>query len=296
MPDLLAEILSHKRREVERARRARPLPPPALPGPPPVPGPPAGPWPPRDFYAAVATPRGRRPNLIAEIKRASPSAGLIRAAFEPVTLARHYAAAGACALSVLTDEKYFGGRLEFIAAVKRAVSLPVLRKDFLIDPYQVYESRAYGADAVLLIGEILPVGRLVRLVELARTLGLAVLLEVHRPRTLLRVRAALGATRPPGLLLGINNRDLRTQMVDLTTTERLAPLAPPGLPLVAESGVRTPADVARLHAAGARALLVGETLLRSDNPRLSIRRLLGHCPRPSAGRGARRERSGARSA
>jgi indole-3-glycerol phosphate synthase len=220
-------------------------------------------------------PRADGPNLIAELKRASPSAGLLRAEFDPPALARQYAAAGAHALSVLTDERFFGGRLEYLEQVKAAVGLPVLRKDFLIDPYQLHESRACGADAVLLIAEVLPPARLVELVRLAAELELGVLLEVHARDVLVQVLLALDGTDRAGLLLGINNRDLRTQRVDLGTFEKLADLAPPGLPLVAESGIRTRLDVQRLHAAGARAVLVGEVLLHAADPAAAIRRLRG---------------------
>lgn len=267
MINVLAEILEHKREEVERARRvvsiaelkARP----------------GYVLPPRNFFGAVAVPRGGRPNLIAEIKRASPSAGLIRADFDPVAIACEYERAGAQALSVLTDEKYFGGRLDFIAQVKDAVGLPVLRKDFVIDPYQVYESRAAGADAILLIAEALEPPTLLELFTLARAEGLWVLVEVHDRERLLMVFQTLQDRLRDGLLLGLNSRDLRAQRVDLATAEDLARLVPPGLPMVAESGIRTRRDVERMHGAGARALLVGETLLRSGDVERTVRELFG---------------------
>lgn len=267
MTNVLDEILAHKRTEVERARAARPLPLlRSMPG---------YALPRRNFYGAVAAPRRGGPNLIAEIKRRSPSAGLICPELDPVVLAKQYAEAEAQALSILTDDKYFGGSLDFIEAVKLAVGLPVLRKDFLLDPYQLHESRAYGADAVLLIAEALEPARLVELVDLARELGLCVLLEVHERQTLLAALCSLNSEQRQGLLLGINNRNLKTQRVDLETTERLARLMPPGTPLVAESGIKTRHDVERMHAAGARALLIGETLIRSDDRRATIRQLLG---------------------
>jgi indole-3-glycerol phosphate synthase len=254
LANVLDEILAHKRQEVEQARAVTPLH--ALQS---LPG---YAMPRRNFYGAVAAPRRRCPNLIAEIKRTSPSAGVIRADFDPVTLARQYADAPAQALSVLTDAKHFGGRLEFIEPIKAAVGLPVLRKDFVIDHYQLHQSRAFGADAVLLIADALELGHLLDLLRVARELELCVLLEVHARETLIATLPALDQQRRAGVLLGINNRDLKTQIVDLATTERLAELVPPGLPIVAESGIQTRRDVQRMHAAGARALLIGEFGLR----------------------------------
>jgi indole-3-glycerol phosphate synthase len=262
LSNVLDEILAHKRQEVEQSRAARPAAElQALAG---------YNLPRRNFYGTVAIPRRGRPNLIAEIKRASPSAGLICPDFDPVRIARLYAAGGASALSVLTDERFFGGHLDFIGQIKAAVGLPVLRKDFLVDPYQLYESRAFEADAVLLIAEALELEPLAELLTLAGALGLAVLLEVHSRERLVDVLPLISARRQNDVLLGINNRDLSTQTVDLGTTERLAELVPPGTPIVAESGIRTPQDVIRLHAAGARALLIGETLMRSADPEATI--------------------------
>jgi indole-3-glycerol phosphate synthase len=267
VPNILDEILAHKRAEVERAAAAVPV---------------EGlrsqegyVLPRRNFFGAVSVPRRRGPNLIAEIKRASPSAGLIRGEFDPVELARQYAVGGADAISVLTDEKFFQGRLEYIEQVKAAVGLPVLRKDFLICEYQLYESRAAGADAVLLIAEALEADRLPELVCLAQELELCVLLEVHTSQALHQCLMRLDQARRQNLLIGINNRDLKTQTIDLETSVRLAGLVPPGLPIVAESGVATRRDVERLHAAGARALLVGEALLRQEDAAQAIRRLFG---------------------
>jgi indole-3-glycerol phosphate synthase len=267
VPTILDEILAHKRTEVEQARARRPLEtlkldPGYLP-------------PRRNFYGAVSVPRPTGPNLIAEVKGASPSAGVLRPTFDPVALAQQYEQGGAQAVSVLTDERYFGGSLQDVARVKAAVGLPVLRKDFVFDPYQVVESRAAGADAILLIGDALDPAHLLKLVALARTLDLWVLLEFHARKRLLDVIQAVDGRWPAGVLFGINNRDLATQTIDLATTERLAPLAPPGIPIVAESGVRTRPDVERLHAAGARALLIGETLVRSPDPARTISELFG---------------------
>lgn len=267
MPNVLDEILAHKRQEIEQARRARPL---EM-----LKAAPGYLLPRRNFYGAVTVPRRGRPNLIAEVKQASPSAGRLCAEFDPVAIARRYEAGGAQALSVLTDEKYFGGQLGFIEQIKAAVGLPVLRKDFLLDPYQVHESRAAGADAVLLIADALDLAVVADLVRLARELELWVLLEAHSRQRLVELLQGPADVLRDGTLLGINNRDLQAQRVDLTTTEELARLIPPGLPIVAESGIKTRKDVERMHAAGARALLVGETLLRSEDPGRVIATLFG---------------------
>lgn len=267
MATVLDEILAHKRVEVEAAKVRCPLDElRRLPG---------FAIRPRNFFGSAGVPRRRKPNLIAEVKSASPSAGRIVADFDPVAIAARYALGGADALSVLTDERFFGGHLRFIAQIKKAVDLPVLRKDFLIDPYQVFESRAGGADAILLIVEALDDALLARLAAQAIELDLAVLLEVHDEESLTRVRPLLDLHHRGQILLGINNRDLRTQQVDIATTERLAPLAPPGTPIVAESGVRSRGDVDRLRRAGARALLIGETLMRSADPAAMIESLFG---------------------
>ncbi len=227
----------------------------------------------RDFHAALAL-RARRVNLLAEVKRASPSAGLIRADFQPAEIARAYAAGGAAALSVLTDEKYFDGRLSYLAEVRTAVALPLLRKDFLLSEWQLHESRAYGADAILLIAEAHPTARLLELAAAARALGLFVLLEVHDDRRLAEINASFAPAQRGGILLGINNRDLARQVTDLGHFERLAPQAG-GWPLVAESGIRTPADAVRMQAAGASAILVGESLMRQGDLAQAVRNLLG---------------------
>src|SRR6185436_8826032 len=203
-------------------------------------------------------------NLIAEIKKASPSAGVIRADFDPVAIAKTYADNGADALSVLTDEKYFQGKLEYIHRVRDAVRLPVLRKDFIIDPYQVYESRAAGADAILLIAEALQVNELIDLQILATELNMTCLIEVHDMDNLIRVRdRVIGFPHRSYSLLGINNRDLRTFKTDLGTTLRMAELVEDRNVLVSESGIHTRQDLAKLADAGIRAVLVGESLMRS---------------------------------
>lgn len=214
----------------------------------------------RNFYKAVTKPNPRGINVIAEVKRASPSAGLIRQDFDPVAIAQTYEHCGADAISVLTDEKYFQGSLEYLTAVKQAVSVPVLRKDFIIDPYQVHEAKAAGADAILLIAEALNLAQLSDLLILASQLTLTVLLEVHEADMLMSTRSMIGFPQRGFSVLGINNRSLATLEVDLNTTPRLAGLLEETDGLVAESGIKTRADVAKMKAAGATAVLIGQTL------------------------------------
>jgi indole-3-glycerol phosphate synthase len=214
----------------------------------------------RNFYKAVTQPNPRGINVIAEIKKASPSAGVIREDFDPVAIARTYQRCGADAISVLTDEKYFQGHLDYINQVRQAVDVPVLRKDFIIDLWQVYESRAVGADAILLIAEAVKPGELMDLMIAAAELTLTVLLEVHAADTLLAVRSLIGFPRKGYSVLGINNRDLGTMQVDLNTTSRLAGLLDSKHELVAESGIKTRADVEKLRSVGVRAVLIGQTL------------------------------------
>jgi indole-3-glycerol phosphate synthase len=237
--------------------------------------------PPRNFFAAVtrhSTPAHTA--VIAEIKRKSPSAGLIRPeydgdSFEPERIARRYHECGAAAISCLTDEPFFGGHLSYIRRVKAAVPIPVLRKDFIIDPWQLWESRAHGADAVLLIGECLTEGPLVDMLILAQQLQLTVLLEVHDMDTLLKVRPHVGFPHAAYALLGINNRDLSTMTVDLSHTLRLVDLVDDRRVLVSESGIRTRDDISRLAAQGVRIVLVGEHLMRHDDPGRALLQLLG---------------------
>lgn len=230
---------------------------------------------PRNFFRAV-TRRGRRKlNLIAEVKKASPSAGVIREDFDPVDIARQYAAAGADAVSVLTDREYFQGDLSFIGKVRAAVDLPVLRKDFLIDPLQIYQSRAAGADAILLIAAALPPGKLLDLMILTTELRMTALVEVHGAEELMRVRSMVGFPHAAYSLLGINNRDLATFHVDIATTIRLMGLAGEGAQVVSESGIHTSQDIDRLAAAGVKAVLVGESLMRADDIGRQIGALFG---------------------
>jgi indole-3-glycerol phosphate synthase len=221
---------------------------------------------PRDFAATLRAPGVR---LIAEVKRASPSKGLLRPDLDPVALACEYEANGAAAVSVLTDEAYFQGSLEHLRAVRQSTSLPVLRKDFTLDPYQVYQARAAGADAILLIVAALNDGDLQALHRLAGALRMATLVEVHNEVELGR------ALRVSPHIIGVNNRDLRTFEVSLETTARLRPLVPSDVTLVSESGVHSRADVSRLAAIGADAMLVGEALVRAPDVGAKVRELIG---------------------
>ncbi len=259
MSTILDKIVAAKREEIARCKAALPeailrerlaLAPPA-----------------RDFFAALAA--GPPVRLIAEIKKASPSAGVIRADFHPETIARIYQQHGAACISVLTDEPYFQGSLDYLRRVRAAVDLPVLRKDFVIDAYQVVEARAAGADAVLLIAECLDDASLGTLHDAIVALGMTPLVELFEPANLSRVLAA-GAR-----LVGINNRDLRTFKTDLEHTLCLRRQVPPDRLVVGESGVRTRQDVQRLEAAGVNAMLVGESLMGRDDIGAAVDELLG---------------------
>jgi indole-3-glycerol phosphate synthase len=257
---VLDEILSHKRSELAGRRsrvsaaelqaRCRRLGP-AL-----------------DFEVALRPRAGARIRLIAEVKKASPSAGVLNAALDPVTQARAYAGAGAAAISVLTDEKYFRGSLDDLVAVRGTVSVPLLRKEFIVDEYQLWESRAAGADAVLLIVAALDPARLHDLMQAAAAIGLATLVEVHAAAEL---DTALRADAP---VIGVNNRDLRTLRTSLDPSLALLPLIPPGHVAVSESGIASGADVERVLAAGAHAILVGEGLVRAPDVSAKVRELL----------------------
>ncbi len=261
-PDILRRILRHKAEEVADRAAVEPLRalsaraadlPPA-----------------RGFRDALARRSAAcRPAIIAEIKRASPSRGVLRADFDPAAIAREYEAAGAACLSVLTDREFFQGDDDHLRAARSAVALPVLRKDFVVDAYQVYESRVLGADCILLIAAALGDAQLAELHALGIELGLDVLVEVHDQEELARV-LPFG----PGLV-GINNRDLRTFETDLTTTIDLLPDVTEGALAVTESGVHHPADVRRLWDAGVHAFLVGEAFMVAPSPGGKLRDLFG---------------------
>lgn len=263
MPDrtILDTILAHKRDEVtdrkarvperELQSRIADLPPT------------------RGFLDALKHPRIGPTALIAEVKKASPSAGVIRADFEPVSIARTYEAGGASCLSVLTDQRFFQGHENYLKQIRAAVAIPLLRKDFTVDAYQIAEARAIGADAILLIVAALTEPQIAEYMAQARSLGLAALVEVHTEDEM-RTAVAVNAD-----LIGINSRDLKTFVTDLGIVDRLAPMAPQGCTLVAESGLKAPDDVARVRDAGAHAILVGETLMRSPDIGAAIRDLMG---------------------
>lgn len=231
---------------------------------------------PRNFFGALVNGTARfGTSVIAEIKRRSPSAGVIREDFDPVRIARQYHEAGAAAISCLTDEPFFGGRLEYIHQVRDAVPLPVLRKDFIIDQYQVWESRAAGADAILLIAEALPEGDLLDMMILARELGMTSLVEAHEIESILKVKQHIGFPHAGYSLLGINNRDLSTMRTDLGHTLRAIDLIDNPRVLVSESGIRTHDDILKLRRHGVRIVLVGEHLMRQPDPGAALRELLG---------------------
>ncbi len=262
MTDILERICAEKRELVKKRKAQTPL---AV-----LEAAAQGAVAPRGFLKALKARLGRgQYGLIAEIKRASPSAGLIRPDFDPVKLAQAYEKGGAACLSVLTDRPHFQGDDRFIGLARGATQLPVLRKDFLVDPYQIVESRALGADAVLVILAALPMAMAVELEDLAMRLGMDVLVEVHDEAELDR---ALKHLKSP--LMGINNRNLKTLAVDIETAARLAPRLPPGRLAVAESGLSTPADLARMAAAGARLFLIGEALMRQPDVEAATRSLL----------------------
>jgi indole-3-glycerol phosphate synthase len=262
MPDALARICADTRNELKIRKAATPLDE--------IRARARDAAPPRGFgQALMETAAAGRVALIAEIKKASPSGGLIRPDFDPATLARAYAEGGAACLSVLTDAPHFQGSAEHLRAARAAVSLPVLRKDFILDPWQVYESRAMGADCILLIMAALSDEQAVALEGLARTLDLDVLVEVHNAEELDR---ALGLQTK---LLGINNRNLKTLKTDLSTTGELAPLVPPDRFVIGESGIRGHDDIARLVPLGLSCFLVGESLMRQPDVTAATRALLG---------------------
>jgi indole-3-glycerol phosphate synthase len=260
MPNVLDKIVASKWREIAQAKSARseselhrqirdaPRP--------------------RDFEAALG--KKAAMHLIAEIKRASPSAGMLRADFNPLAIAAVYSEHGASAISVLTDAPFFQGSLDHLSSVRGVAKVPVLRKDFIVDPYQILESRAHGADAVLLIAELLTDAQLVQYLNLIHELGMKALVELHDRENLSRV------VKSGSRVIGINNRNLRTFGTDLAHTIGLAGEVPKDRILVSESGISFRGDVVRLQAAGVRAILVGETLMRSRDIGAKIDELLGH--------------------
>ena len=272
VPITLEQIVEHKRREVDEAKATTPLddlkekieelgrP--------------------RNLFGAVTRrPNGNTTSVIAEVKRKSPSAGWIRPEYEhdfdPVAIAKQYHANGAAAISCLTDEPFFGGDLDYIHAIRDAVPLPVLRKDFIIDPWQIWQSRAAGADAILLIAECLQESQIIDMLILARQLQLTTLVEVHDMDNLLRVRPHIGFPSRSYCLLGINNRDLTTMTTDINHSMRLVDLVDDPSVLVTESGIKTSDDLAKLRRVDINIALVGESLMREDQPGEALKKLIG---------------------
>ena len=267
MHPVLDEIIEHKRSEVARSREETPLEQ--------LQARVAELDRPRNLFAAVVDERDRASTrVIAEIKRRSPSAGEIRSDFDPVAIAREYEEAGASALSCLTDERYFGGHLDYIQQIRDAVALPVLRKDFIVDEYQVWEARAAGADAVLLISEIVSEGTLLDLMILAKDLGMTTLVEIHEVDSLLRVQRHIGFPHSGYSLLGINNRNLKTMETDLAHTFRMLDMIDDTRVLVSESGIKTGDDLHKLRRHGINIVLVGEHLMREPSPGEALRTML----------------------
>ncbi len=232
--------------------------------------------PPRDFFEAVRDKTGPKATaVIAEIKRQSPSAGVLRADFDPIDIAKQYDRNGAAAISCLTEPEFFGGDLHFIAAIKETVSLPVLRKDFLVDSYQVNEARAAGADAILLIAECLDDQQLGVLLELSESLAMTTLLETHSEENLERVIDLLVEMQPRRALLGINNRDLAKMETDLSHTLQMVSKIADRSHVVSESGIRSAEDLAILREQDVRIVLVGEALMREADPGEALKKLLG---------------------
>lgn len=255
---ILQEIVKHKRLEVEESKKKRPL----------------GELKssvsaadkPRDFYGLSRQTDDIR--IIAEVKKASPSKGVISRDFDPVRIARSYENAGAFAISVLTDEKYFMGSLDYLSEVKRSVSIPVLRKDFMIDQYQIYEARTYGADIILLIVSILDAGTIRDFQDLAQELGMSSIVEVHDESEL---EVALESE---SRIIGINNRDLKTFDVDLSTSERLFRQIPDDVVVISESGISNADNISRLLDHGISTFLIGESFMRQDDPGNALKSLL----------------------
>lgn len=258
---ILDEIIENKLLEIEEAKKQLPLGSliQQIDNAPPV----------ADFFKAIY-PNGQL-RIIAEVKHASPSKGVFREDFDPIEIAKGYSSAGASAISVLTDKKYFKGNLDFLRNIKQHVTTPLLRKDFIVDPYQVYETRVYGADALLLIVAALEVGKLRDLLELTHALGLNAIVEVHDEDEL---DTALNVG---SRIIGINNRDLRTFKVDLGVSSRLSKMIPPDKIAVAESGIRSHEDINKLRAQGVHVFLIGETFMRFPIPGEQLQNLIAAC-------------------
>lgn len=276
IPAVLEEIIEFKREQVAAEQAAEPigvLHAQALDTPPP-----------RDFFAAVTEHRVMKAGhpdiaVIAEIKRRSPSAGLIRPEYEsddfdPSVIAQAYSNAGASAISCLTDQKFFGGNPDYIAKIKQTIDLPVLRKDFIIDPYQIIQARAIQADAVLLIAECLTNAQIAAFIEQITELEMTTLLEVHSKANLDRVLPILESAPDKRILLGINNRDLSTMTTDLNNSIKLKPSVPKDIHLVTESGIKTSQDLRTLSDAGLKIALIGEHLMRTPNPGAALAQML----------------------
>lgn len=224
---------------------------------------------PKDFFGAINP--GGALKIIAEIKHASPSKGIFREDFDPVKIARSYSESGASALSVLTDEKFFKGSLDYLREVREAVDIPLLRKDFIVDPYQVYEARYYGADAMLLIVAALEQDMLKELLRLTHSLELNAIVEIHNESELER------ALQAGSRIIGINNRDLRTFEVDLGVSVRLAKKIPPDVIVIAESGIGSPEDIRSLRKEGVHVFLIGETFMKAPDPGAALKKLISSC-------------------
>ncbi|MDP7009278.1 MAG: indole-3-glycerol phosphate synthase TrpC [Phycisphaerales bacterium] len=267
MPITLNEIVKHKQGEVTHSKKERPVVE--------LQECVATAKPPRNFFGAVVNGHTRgSTSVIAEIKRKSPSAGLIRDDFDVAAIATAYEKAGAAAISCLTDEHFFGGKLAFIEEIRGAVSLPVLRKDFIVDEYQIWEARAAGADAVLLIAEVLAEGQLLDYLILAHELRMTSLVEAHSMDQLLRVQSHVGFPHKGYCLLGINNRNLKTMTTDITHTIRMVDVVEDKSVLVSESGISKPEDLDKLRQHGVHIVLVGESLMKEPDPGQALATLI----------------------
>jgi len=262
MSTILDEIVAAKKKELEEEKRKKPLPEleRSIAGLPAV----------RNFRAAIEGGPCRKLNIIAEVKKASPSKGIICKQFHPVAIARQYQDSGAAALSVLTEKKYFLGSPDYLRKIKAATAIPVLRKDFIFDPYQVYEARAWGADAVLLIAALLDIRKLKELLKLCGQLSLFHLVEVHDEAEL-DIVLSLDAA-----VIGINNRDLKTFKTDISITRKLIKKIPRGITTISESGLARREDIISLQQSGVDAFLIGETFMKEKNPGDKLRELIGN--------------------